>query len=555
MDSHSFRLVATELAALLDGARLEKIYGPHPGVTVFTCRAFGVKYRLVLRHERQAPLLFLSGLAPANPARPPASVMRLRKYCAGRRLGRGRVDFVSRQLLFPLLLPPDQPPCQLLLDLAQGPAALEDVPEGFAAPPVWPGAKVVDALCSRPWNKGEKQGPWQQYALLTPLLRETLAALDPPEGRALLVDLEAGGGELFLYADAVGCPVLYSAWPLPDEVCARRGLAPHPGLDNALREALAPDIRQLLPDFPALAAASLVDGPRFFAGLGQAAHKEEAVPLKKAARKQQRLLAKLQQEEARLTAMLALREDARRLQGVIWQYPAEEKRAGILLPQGPLGETEREIALDPLYTVRENMARMFRQSDRGARGLALLRERRAEILAEEEARSGPDRNAGQTRSPLGMAPASAPETAAGTALLPESASGFKDVARFLSSDGYVLLRGKNARGNQSLLKIGSAHDLWLHAEDGPSAHLIIRRAHAADEPPERTLREAALLVGEKSWQRGDSRVRIMMAQLRHVHAVRGAKPGTVRVDAVLRSLSVPTLQEPDMLPQTAQPPL
>jgi predicted ribosome quality control (RQC) complex YloA/Tae2 family protein len=112
------------------------------------------------------------------------------------------------------------------------------------------------------------------------------------------------------------------------------------------------------------------------------------------------------------------------------------------------------------------------------------------------------------------------------------------VARLVSSDGFLLLRGKNARGNRRLLKMGRPFDLWLHAEDGPGAHLIIRLSHAAEEPPASTLREAAILVGEKSWQRDAARARVMVARLRHVHAVRGAEPGTVRVDRIEQRLCV-----------------
>jgi hypothetical protein len=114
----------------------------------------------------------------------------------------------------------------------------------------------------------------------------------------------------------------------------------------------------------------------------------------------------------------------------------------------------------------------------------------------------------------------------------------KDVARLVSSDGFLLLRGKNARGNRRLLKMGRPYDLWLHVEDGPGAHLIIRLSHAAEEPPAGTLREAAILAGEKSWQRYTARARVMVARLRHVHAVKGAEPGTVRVDRIEQRLCV-----------------
>ena len=199
------------------------------------------------------------------------------------------------------------------------------------------------------------------------------------------------------------------------------------------------------------------------------------------------------------------------------------------------------IPLNPSLTLRENMARMFRQSARGARGLALLEERRAGFLT---AASG----AGA------VLPVADATWQSGTARREEGAGSEagrkrregdgagrkeeKDVARFLSSDGFLLLRGRNARGNRLLLKMGRPFDLWLHAEDGPGAHLIIRLSHAAEAPPESTLREAAILAGEKSWQRHEAEACVMVARLRHVHAVKGAEPGTVRVDRVELRLRV-----------------
>ncbi len=114
----------------------------------------------------------------------------------------------------------------------------------------------------------------------------------------------------------------------------------------------------------------------------------------------------------------------------------------------------------------------------------------------------------------------------------------KDIAVFRSSDGYLLLRGKNAEGNQALLKAAQPYDLWMHAREGASAHVVVRRAHAADEVPERTLREAGILVGLKSRFRDDAKVEIMVAYVKNVHSVKGARPGTVRVDREVRSLMV-----------------
>jgi len=527
MDSHSFRIISAELAALLDGARLEKIHGPHPGVLTLAVFAGGQKRTLIFRHERQNPLLFFSDQRLDNPTHPPAAVMRLRKYCGGRRLGRAVIAYAARALAFPVLLPPEEATrCWLLLDMAGGAFVVQELPEEFRAPPCWPDLSIVDALCAIPWQKGRPEGIdglWQEYAVLTPLLRETLAALEPLDGRALLVDLEAGGGGLFLYAAADGHPALYTAWPLPEVLCERRSITPYPAekLHSLVQEA-----------YPALAIVAGTDGPKFFADLGKAMHKEASAPIRQSTKKQSRLLAKLAQEEERLTGMVAQREDAVALQGVLWRYSAEERQESVPVG-GENGSPSRHITLNSLLTVRENMARMFKESARGARGLAMLEVRRAQVLA-----SGA----------RGVAIEAAPD-GGGTRVLPESNVSpdnkldNKNVAHFHSSDGFTLLRGKNAKGNQSLLKIGKPHDLWLHVEDGPSAHLIIRRSHVAEEVPEQTLCEAAILVGEKSWQRHDAKVRIMVALLRHVHAIKGAVPGTVKVDAVLRTIVVPLANE------------
>lgn len=627
MDAHSFFRIAGELAVLLDGARLEKIHSPQPGVCVFSLFVHEKKMRLVLRHERQFPLLFLTARSLPNPQRPSGHTMRLRKHCAGRRLGRGTVDFASRCLAFPVLVFSGLPDRRLLLDMTAGPDVIFALSPEFGVPPIWPlapgDAALVDSLCGIPWRK-ERQGPWRQYAVLTPLLRETLAALRPPEGHALLTELErkGAGGGLFAYSDKSGNPAFCSAWPLPRAVLARRGLAPllarpveereggntggedffgghfgkagEGGADGAFPVDAAPglsggnmvsaraegDSLEQKPDceLPALTCANLAGEKSFFAEWETRAHVEREKQERRESKRLLRLLAALDQEEERLQGLLAMREDAKALQAVLWQYPADA-RSAVVSVSGPQGE--RELRLDPRFSLRENMTRMFRQSARGARGLAILARRRREAqesvaLPDREeglkARGSAEQTAGQSAENRKMERSGEGETAGWgeerTAclehdrpalkecrnhgrgdkgetgmrggLLSEQPLGkpLKDVARFVSSDGFVLLRGKNALGNRSLLKTGSPHDLWLHAENSPSAHLIIRRSHAAEEVPERTLREAAALVGEKSPLRDSAKVQVTVALLGHVHGIKGGRPGAVRVDKKLRSLTV-----------------
>ncbi|MDL2315884.1 NFACT RNA binding domain-containing protein [Desulfovibrio sp. OttesenSCG-928-A18] len=534
--------------------------------------------------------------------------MRLRKYCSGRRLGRAHTDFVARSLAFVLSGGPEQDESVaggscLLLDLVAGPQLLHALPEGYGASPVWPDAATVDALCAAgrkkapPGECADELKPWLAFGVLTPLLRETLAELDPMEGRALMVDLECGGGDLFLYAASSGKAVLYSAWPLPEALLERKGLRlmqdPFEGADAdpqclvLLPGALA-DAREkrslfpLWPEYPNLARAGLVDERAFVDGLAARRGKAEEKPLRREQKRLARLRAKLDQEEERLRSLLALREDGKALQAVLWQYKAGERRASVTLHAGTAGE--RVLILDPLCSITENMERMFRQSARGERGLAFLRERRRQLFPEafcpaqagkrEHGAAGPGPDSGheavkgereplradgalreKTKAQQGDPQAFGPHGSGGQASgprplpdLPEHGGQggkegsdyrqYRGVARFLSSDGFLILRGKNAKGNQRLLKIGSAHDLWLHAEGGPSAHVLVRRSHAAEEIPERTLQEAALLVLEKSWMRDSGKGHVMVALLRHVHAVKGAAPGSVRVDEQLSGLTV-----------------
>lgn len=550
MDLHAFHIIAKELSEALDGARIEKIHAPLPGAHVFSLFAQGLRFRLFMRHERKAPLLFFSTRKIENPPRPSALTMRLRKHFAGRRLGRGLVHPTERRMLFPLLHSSPYPEeggesngrelttACLLLDFASGPDVLFDVPDEYGTGPVWPDPETVDALCASPMAGAEREGPWRKYAVLTPMLRETLSFLEPLEGRALMVDLEAGGGELFLYADKSGRAALCAAWPLPPEVMSRRSLRPCTVEEASLLaemddpSAQDDEARNRRARFrglcPATYAYSLADERRFFDAYSASAQKQEAAPEKKAAKKQARLLAKLEEEEKRLQAMFALREKALGLQAVLWRHAPDARLASVELPGGEI------LELNPLLSVRENMARMFHQSGRGKRGLAMLEQRRADLAAGAGESKRGRSAAGEGGGVEG--PASGPRLVEA----PSDAREHKDVARFISSEGFAVLRGKNAKGNRSLLKIGKGHDLWLHVEEGPGAHVIIRRAHEGEAVPEATLMEAAGLAAEKSWQGAGDGVRVMYALLRHVHPMKGGGPGMVKIDKLAGVLSLKT---------------
>jgi predicted ribosome quality control (RQC) complex YloA/Tae2 family protein len=104
----------------------------------------------------------------------------------------------------------------------------------------------------------------------------------------------------------------------------------------------------------------------------------------------------------------------------------------------------------------------------------------------------------------------------------------KNVRAFVSGDGLLLLCGRDAAGNLALLRLARPDDLWLHAEGGPGAHVLVRSGRS--EIPERSLHEAAQLAVAKSIWRGSARARVICARARFVRPVKGAPPGTVRVE-------------------------
>lgn len=519
MDAHVFRVIADNILNLLHGARIEKIHSPFPDVIVFLCYHHGDKFRLILRSGKKNPSFFLSHAPLPNPEIPAAFVMRLRKYASGLRLGAGEIDSEKRCIRLPIWKKMVEQPFSLFLDIKKG-AYISEKP--FAvSPPAWPNEQDICKLCSKENRLTPQQtssAPWMAYPLLTPLLRESLSFLALPDALALMVDLEAGGGNLFFYEDRSGKPALYTAWPLPQEVLARKELTEIYENDwyNSFTNSPYPDLER----------SSFIDERKLLDDFELTKKSFELAPQKKKETKQNKTLAKLDQEEKRLLAMVDLQKEAQAIQEILWQYPVEYKEKSITI-HSLTENKEKYLTLDPRLTLRENMGAMFTKSAKGKRGLLILQRRRAELM-----------NAKSIPLPQGEIKEFSKKTPSATSPhtnKTKQASSQKSnslVAQFTSRDGYTLLRGKSAKGNQQILKMAQPYDYWLHTVDGPSAHVIIRRAHAVDEPPNTTLEEAANLVAEKSQYKNDLNVKVMICLVKHVHAIKGAPAGTVKVDKV-----------------------
>ncbi len=106
----------------------------------------------------------------------------------------------------------------------------------------------------------------------------------------------------------------------------------------------------------------------------------------------------------------------------------------------------------------------------------------------------------------------------------------KDIRQYVSVDGFEILVGKNDRGNDALTcKIARKHDLWLHAQDMPGSHVLIRNPARLDQIPFPTIRQAASLAAYFSKARNDTKIMVDYTFAKYVTKPKGFKPGLVLV--------------------------
>ena len=97
--------------------------------------------------------------------------------------------------------------------------------------------------------------------------------------------------------------------------------------------------------------------------------------------------------------------------------------------------------------------------------------------------------------------------------------------RFVSSDQISIYVGKNNRQNDALtLQTARSDNLWLHVKNMPGSHVIV---DFVGEPPETTLREAAMLAAYFSQAKTSSNVPVDYTLRKNVKKPSGARPGMV----------------------------
>ncbi|MDD4414426.1 MAG: NFACT family protein, partial [Oscillospiraceae bacterium] len=97
---------------------------------------------------------------------------------------------------------------------------------------------------------------------------------------------------------------------------------------------------------------------------------------------------------------------------------------------------------------------------------------------------------------------------------------------FVSDDGFKILVGRNNVQNDRLtLKTARGSDIWLHTKNIPGSHVIVLTD--GQDPPERTLEQAAILAALHSKAAESQQVPVDYTQVRNIKKPNGAPPGFV----------------------------
>jgi predicted ribosome quality control (RQC) complex YloA/Tae2 family protein len=217
-------------------------------------------------------------------------------------------------------------------------------------------------------------------------------------------------------------------------------------------------------------------------------------------------------------------------------------------PSGGEGAT-LAIPLDPALSPSGNAERLFKQARRGRRGTAQVAARLADTEAAldrvrawtERLAAGPDAlsqiEQELARTPRMLTPqdraalvAQRPTERPVRAAQPAKEAGGPAPRRFVSSDGFPILVGRNNEGNDYLtLHLARSEDLWLHVQHRGGSHVVVRVQNRPGGIPKRTLLQAAQLAAYYSQARNEGKVEVSYTLKKYVRKPRKAPPGLVTI--------------------------
>ncbi len=549
--------VKKEIADVLDGTRIDKIFQPSRDEIVILFRASGVAKKLLLSVRPSSPRVCFTESTPENPPQPPMFCMLLRKHLSGARFLSVGDDGAERMVTF-VLLATDE-----MGDRSEVRLAAEFIGKQTNLILIRQDGRIIDALRRSDIESGGR-------------MIQPGAIYEKPERQSKLSVTENSAhflADAVINRDGSLCTalidVLDGVSPLISrEICTLAHIdtaADVKTIGGSQKESLCRALDDLKNSIthPQPTAVLGADGVPFefsyrsitqygdsavcksfedFSALLETvyAERDRRERLKALASDLVRLLKNL---HARAAKKVAVREkelsrckdgEKYRILGELLKTYGDQSLRGVPYVDVPnYYDPEcklQRVPLDTSLSVTQNAQKYFKEYKKSCNAAAvlgdLIAESRQELIyiesvMDELERAKTAEDLREIRDELAAA-----GYIRGGNMQNKRKNAGKNPIEMTSPDGFKVLIGRNNRQNDELtLKIADKTDWWFHTKNIPGSHVIVRSD--GNELPESTVMFAALIAAKNSKAANSSSVPVDYTKVKYVKKPAGAKPGMV----------------------------
>ena len=549
LDAVTVSALAKELSERLEGGRIDKVQQPERDMLLLSLRAKGENLRLVIAAGTGNARAGITRGSFENPAEPPMFCMLMRKHLVGARILSVTQPEYERMLIFTLDTHDE------LGVQSEKKLAVELIGRSANAVLIGADGRIIDCMRRMDFagDALRRMLPGMIYRLPPKQEKPVFFALDPAQRRALIA-----AADKTVPVDKWLMNSFSALSPLICRELAYRCNNDYVNLSDAcdaLCEAVAAG--ELAPwlisidgkpkDFSFMAisqygpAAQLERYDSFSEMLDafytrrdraeqQRRRSHDLIKTVRTLRdRQQRKLAAQREELRRTEGRENIRHQAELVTANIYRLRRGDRSLECEDYYDPACPVVH-IELDPLKTPQQNAAALYKEYNKlkaAEQHLTVLTregERQLDYLnsvLDELERAETDRDLSDIRREL-------TETGYIRARKGGKAERVKPQSplKFVSDDGFEILAGRsNAQNDELTLKLARRTDYWLHTQRVHGSHVIIRCE--GEEPPPRTLEQAAGIAAYYSQARGAGKVQVDYTMVRNVRKPSGALPGKV----------------------------
>ena len=549
LDAVTVSALAKELNERLEGGRIDKVQQPERDMLLLSLRAKGENLRLVIAAGTGNARAGITRGSFENPAEPPMFCMLMRKHLVGARILSVTQPEYERLLIFTLDTHDE------LGMQSEKKLAVELIGRSANAVLIGADGRIIDCMRRMDFagDALRRMLPGMIYRLPPKQEKPVFFALDPAQRRALiasadktvpvdkwLMDSFSALSPLICRELAYRCNNDYVN--LPDacdalcEAVAAGELAPWLiSIDGKPKDFSFMAISQYGPAAQLERYDSFSEMLDAFYTRRDRAEQQRrrSHDLTKTVRtlrdRQQRKLAAQHEELRRTEGREDIRHQAELVTANIYRLRRGDRSLDCEDYYDPACPVVH-IELDPLKTPQQNAAALYKEYNKlkaAEQHLTVLTregERQLDYLnsvLDELERAETDRDLSDIRREL-------TETGYIRARKGGKAERVKPQSpmKFVSDDGLEILAGRsNAQNDELTLKLARRTDYWLHTQRVHGSHVIIRCE--GEEPPPRTLEQAAGIAAYYSQARGAGKVQVDYTMVRNVRKPSGALPGKV----------------------------